>query len=60
VNEIAGDIVSNHRRKDTATQRGRDLAIERHTEHSIHNMDGTIGRKNSYGNDTNPPKDQNL
>lgn len=59
VNEIRGDIVSNHRRKDTATECGRDLAIERQTEHSIHNMDGTIGRKNSYGNDTNPPKDKN-
>ena len=59
VNEIRGDIVSNHRRKDTATERGRDLAIERQTEHSIHNLDGTIGRKNSYGKDTNPPKDKN-
>ncbi len=22
-------------------------------------LDGTIGRKNSYGNDPNPPKDKN-
>ena len=31
----------------------------RPVEHSIHNMDGTIGRKNSYGPDPNPPKDKN-
>jgi Uncharacterized protein conserved in bacteria (DUF2188) len=59
VNEIAGEVVSTHRRKDTAVDRGRELAIDQHTEHSIHNLDGTIGRKNSYGNDPNPPKDKN-
>jgi hypothetical protein len=30
---------------------GRDMARERKVEHEIRNMDGTIGKKNSYGND---------
>jgi type IV secretory pathway TrbL component len=38
---------------------GRDMARERGVEHTIRNMDGTIGGKNSYGNDPNPPKDKN-
>jgi len=35
---------------------GRDMARERGVEHSISKLDGTIGEKNSYGNDTHPPK----
>jgi hypothetical protein len=30
---------------------GRDLARSRKTEHVIHNLDGKIGERNSYGND---------
>lgn len=59
VNKVDGDVVSTHHRKDTATERGRDIAREQHTEHSIHNLDGRISQKNSYGNDPNPPKDKN-
>jgi len=51
-NEISGEVVSTHRRKDTAAERGRELAIKAETEHSIHNLDGTIGRKNSYGGES--------
>ena len=35
---------------------GRDMARDRGVEHTIHNLDGKIGSKNSYGNDPNPPK----
>jgi hypothetical protein len=59
VNKYGGDEVSRHRTKDNAVDRGRDIARNRQTEHSIHNTDGKIGRKNSYGPDTNPPKDKN-
>lgn len=52
VNEVKGEPVSKHLRKDTATERGREIAKELHTEHSIHNLDGTIGRKNSYGGES--------
>jgi len=59
VNKYDGAEVSHHLTKDNAVERGRDIARDHHTEHNIHNTDGTIGRKNSYGNDPNPPKDKN-
>lgn len=59
VNEINAKPVTQHRTKDNAVERGRELAQQRHTEHVIHNTDGRIGRKNSYGGDPNPPKDKN-
>lgn len=37
---------------------GRQMAQARQTEHTIKNMDGRIGKKNSYGNDPNPPRDE--
>ncbi|OBF95120.1 hypothetical protein A5790_01895 [Mycobacterium sp. 852002-51152_SCH6134967] len=35
---------------------GREMAKARRVEHTIRNQDGTIGEKNSYGNDPHPPK----
>ncbi|KUI48417.1 hypothetical protein AU198_20820 [Mycobacterium sp. GA-1199] len=35
---------------------GRQMAKARGVEHTIRNQDGTIGEKNSYGNDPHPPK----
>jgi len=35
---------------------GRKMAQERGVEHTIRKLDGTIGEKNSYGNDPNPPR----
>lgn len=48
-----------HRTQATAVRAGRDIARQGGGEHSIHRTDGTIGKKNSYGNDSNPPKDKN-
>jgi hypothetical protein len=59
VNEINSVPVSKHRNKENAVEQGRDIARARETEHVIHNTDGRIGRKNSYGGDPNPPKDKN-
>lgn len=59
VNQVGGRVVSTHRLKDRAVERGREVAQVRKTEHAIHNLDGQIGRKNSYGTDPNPPKDKN-
>jgi Uncharacterized protein conserved in bacteria (DUF2188) len=58
VNKVDGDVVSKHRTKETAEQRGKEIAKDAKTEHTIHKKDGTIGEKNSYGNDPNPPKDK--
>jgi hypothetical protein len=40
-----------HDTKAEAQAKGRDMAKERHVEHTIRKLDGTIGDKNSYGND---------
>jgi hypothetical protein len=58
-NKVAGQVVSQHRIKNTAVERGRRIARDLETEHAIHNLDGQIGRKNSYGNDPHPPADKN-
>lgn len=58
LNEAGSETISNHRLKEPAKAVGRKEAIERKTEHVIHNKDGRIGEKNSYGNDPNPPKDK--
>jgi len=58
VNKVGGEVVSTHRRKDTAVERGREIAQDKKAEHVIHKVDGTIQNSNSYGNDPNPPKDK--
>lgn len=42
--------------KDEAEKVGRDMARRDGVEHLIHRRDGTIGQRNSYGNDPHPPK----
>jgi hypothetical protein len=37
--------------KEEAVAAGRALASERTTEHVIHNLDGEIAERNSYGHD---------
>ena len=51
--KIAGNDRASHVGGTKAEQEavGRDMARERKVEHEIRNMDGTIGKKNSYGND---------
>lgn len=59
VNQQAGEVLSTHRLKERAVEQGRVGARHDKVEHTIHNADGTIGRKNSYGRDPNPPRDRN-
>jgi hypothetical protein len=54
VNEVDGKIVSRHANKDLAVSRGREIAIISTVEHFIHDEDGTIARKDSYGDDRHP------
>lgn len=35
---------------------GREMARERNVEHTIRNLDGKVGEKDSHGNDPYPPK----
>lgn len=47
---------SRHATKEQAVARGRELARNQRTEHVVHNMDGTIAYRNSYGGDPYPPR----
>lgn len=58
VNKVNGDVVSHHHKKETAVDKGRSIARGNESEHVIHNRDGVISGKNSYGNDPHPPKDK--
>ncbi len=53
LNEIKGqsEITGHFATKEAAVLAGREEAIDRKTEDVIHNQDGTIGERNSYGND---------
>lgn len=42
--------------KTEAIDIARNIARNQHSELVIHNMDGRIGAKHSYGNDPYPPK----
>jgi uncharacterized protein YdaU (DUF1376 family) len=42
--------------KAEAQAAGRDTARREKVEHLVHRKDGTIGERNSYGNDPHPPK----
>jgi Uncharacterized protein conserved in bacteria (DUF2188) len=54
VNKIEGEdepLPTVHPTKQVAVAVGRDEAIRRETEHVIHDEDGRIGERNSYGRD---------
>lgn len=42
--------------KAEAQAKGRDMARARQSEHLVHKKDGTIGQRNSYGNDPKSSK----
>ena len=47
-------ISSTHKTKIAAQKRGREMAILRRVEHLIHNQNGSISERNSYGRDPAP------
>jgi len=53
VNEVEGGetIGGVHATKEEAVEVGRARARQDETEHVIHNQDGTISERNTYGND---------
>jgi len=57
-NKQGGQVTSQHKTKANAEVAGRQQAKQGHTEHVIHNKNGQIGEKNSYGGDPCPPKDK--
>ncbi len=54
VNELeeGSEFGGTHATKDAAVSAGRTRAQQDKTEHVIHNQDGIIGERNSYGGDS--------
>lgn len=50
-------LASSHK-KETAMEKSVREAKKTRVEHVIHNKDGKISDKDSYGKDTNPPEDK--
>lgn len=51
-NKVGGKSTGvEHRTQEAAAAAGRRIAIQQESEHAIHRRNGTIARKNSYGND---------
>jgi hypothetical protein len=55
-NKMNGEILSRHRVQRIAVAAGREFARRFKVEHTIHGEDGEISEKNSYGNDSFPPR----
>jgi hypothetical protein len=49
--EEGDELPGSYATKEAAVSAGRAESIDRKTEHVIHNQDGTIGERNSYGGD---------
>ena len=45
-----------HKTQADAIRHAREIAIKQKSEVVIHGVDGKIRAKDSYGNDTHPPK----
>ena len=52
----ASKVAKVYRTKAAAQAAGRKTAINQKAEHVIHNMNGKIGSRNSYGNDPHLPR----
>jgi uncharacterized protein DUF2188 len=53
--EESDGYLSQHGTKEEAVEAGRQQARSDQTEHMIHNQEGVIAERNSYGND---PRDR--
>jgi len=53
INEVedGSEIGGVHATKEEAVRAGRARAQQDETEHVIHNQDGTVGERSSYGRD---------
>ena len=56
VTKVDGKVWKRHPVKYLAVAYGRGVAKQLKVEHTIHNKDGQIGEKNSYGQDSFPPR----
>ena len=52
-----GQRVSTHNTQAAAIERGKSEAKQDRVDHVVHGRDGKIRSKDSFGNDSNPPRD---
>lgn len=57
--EGAQRVSSTHKTQAEAEAVGRPAAKQDGTEFFLHNREGQIRQRDSYGNDPNPPRDKN-
>lgn len=57
IKEENNESTKSFKTKDKAIENAKELAKENKVELIIHNKNNIISNKNSFGNDTNPPKD---
>jgi hypothetical protein len=51
-NKVGGiEVGGVYRTQEEAIAAGRQLAMQNHSEHTVHGKDGKIREKTSYGND---------
>jgi hypothetical protein len=50
--ECSRRVANTAAKQAEAQDKGREMAIRCRAEHLIHNKDGTIGQRNSYGADS--------
>jgi hypothetical protein len=55
-NKVEGNNRASNVAPTKAQAKGREMAVERKTEHKIQNQKGQIAERNSHGNDPHPPK----
>jgi hypothetical protein len=57
-NEVEGNsrVSNTAATKAEAQSKGRDMAIQRDTDHLVHRQDGTIGERNTYPRARDPRK----
>jgi uncharacterized protein (DUF2235 family) len=53
-NKIEGSrrVANTALKKAEAQAKGREMAIKRRVEHLVHNKDGSVGKRDSYGRDS--------
>ena len=49
--EGSNDLLGSYPTREEAVAAGRDEARRRKVEHLVHNLDGSIGERNTYGHD---------
>ena len=55
---VGGTTKSTHRKQSTAIDKAEAIAEKLESDLTIRGRDGKIRSKDSYGNDPNPPRDQ--